>query len=106
MPDESPVGAPGDEDLAISLAIDALQQCSAEAEAPVLIFVSKVFWTDKQKSLHSSQPPAPWPSHSTKCGNLADVAAADPLVRPNLCALGTLLLSVKNRVRLIGERGV
>uniref|UniRef100_A0A0V0J896 Elongation factor EFG domain-containing protein n=1 Tax=Schistocephalus solidus TaxID=70667 RepID=A0A0V0J896_SCHSO len=65
LSDESVAGAPGDEDLAISPAIDALQQCSSEAEAPVLIFVSKVFWTDRQKSLHSSQPPAPWPSDST-----------------------------------------
>lgn len=34
--------------------VSALQSCSAEADAPVIIFVSKVFWTDKQNSSHST----------------------------------------------------
>ncbi|KAL7064516.1 hypothetical protein AAHC03_04652 [Spirometra sp. Aus1] len=78
LSDESPKEASGDEDLAISPAIDAVQKCSSEAEAPVLIFVAKVFWTDRQKSLHSSQPPAPWPSDS-----LLTSAAAPTIKSPS-----------------------
>ncbi|KAH9282629.1 Ribosome assembly protein 1 [Echinococcus granulosus] len=35
-------------------AIDALEACSSNADAPVIIFVSKVFWADKLKNAFST----------------------------------------------------
>ncbi|VDD74777.1 unnamed protein product [Mesocestoides corti] len=37
-------------DLYLICPFSALEACSSDADAPVIIFVSKIFWTDKQKN--------------------------------------------------------
>ncbi|KAL5964746.1 Elongation factor-like GTPase 1 [Taenia solium] len=71
---------------AVFPAIDALEACSSNADAPVIIFVSKVFWVDKLKNAFSTivfpkdTPKSVPPPKSVQFSSVPRLAASSRIV--------------------------